>query len=140
MKTPKILVALLAGGALVSCTQTQQQYGLGGAAAGAAAGALLGDGSDDVLKGAALGTAAGVGTATYKESQQRNAGAYNTGGDYRVPPPAPVDNSNYKVATPTNRPGIVRSPYPPFTVVNVSALKTGDQARVPGSNLIFLVP
>jgi hypothetical protein len=24
--------------------------------------------------------------------------------------------------------------------VNVSALKSGDQARVPGSNLIFLVP
>ena len=114
MKTPKILVALLAGGALVSCTQTQQQYGLGGAA--------------------------GVGTAAYQESQQRNAGAYNTGGEYRVPPPAPVDNSNYKVATPTNRPGIVRSPYPPFTEVNVSALKSGDQARVPGSNLIFLVP
>ncbi|MDE0859703.1 MAG: hypothetical protein OSA93_06055, partial [Akkermansiaceae bacterium] len=124
----------------VSCTQTQQQYGLGGAAAGAAAGALLGDGSDGVLKGAALGAAAGVGTAAYQESQQRNAGAYNTGGDYRVPPPAPVDNSNYKVATPTNRPGIVRSPYPPFTEVNVSALKSGDQARVPGSNLIFLVP
>ena len=104
MKTPKILVALLAGGALVSCTQTQQKYGLGGAAASAA------------------------------------AGAYNPGGDYPVPPLAPVDNSNYKVATSTNRPGIVRSPYPPFTVVNVSALKTGDQARVPGSNLIFLVP
>jgi hypothetical protein len=144
MKTPKILVTLLAGGALVSCTQTQQQYGLGGAAAGAAAGALLGDGSDGILKGAALGAAAGVGTAAYKENQQRNAGAYNTGGDYRAPipiaPPAPVDTSNYKVATPTNRPGIVRSPYPPFSEVNVSALKTGDQARVPGSNQIFLVP
>ncbi|MDB4765359.1 hypothetical protein OAG05_01380, partial [Akkermansiaceae bacterium] len=86
MKTSRILVTLLAGGALVSCTQTQQQYGLGGAAAGAAAGALI-DGTDGMVKGAALGAAAGVGTAAYKENQQRQAGAYNTGGDYRAQSP-----------------------------------------------------
>ena len=138
MKTSRILVTLLAGGALVSCTQTQQQYGLGGAAAGAAAGAIIGDGSDGVLKGAALGAAAGVGTAAYKENQQQQAGAYNTGGDYQTPqaPAAPT----YKIATPTDTPGIVKSPYFPYTQVNVSALKSGDQARVPGSNNIFLVP
>ena len=134
MKTSRILVTLLAGGALVSCTQTQQQYGLGGAAAGAAAGALI-DGTDGLVKGAAIGAAAGVGTAAYKENQQQKTGAYNTGGDYQAPA-AP----SYKVATPTNTPGIVKSPYFPYTQVNVSALKSGDQARVPGSNNIFLVP
>ena len=137
MKTPKILVTLLAGGALVSCTQTQQQYGLGGAAAGAAAGAIIGDGSDGVLKGAALGASAGVGTAAYQENQQRQAGAFNTGGDIAATAPTAP---SYKVATPTDRPGIVKSPYFPYSEVNVSALKSGDQARVPGSDNIFLVP
>jgi len=140
MKTTRILVTLLAGGALVSCTQTQQQYGLGGAAAGAAAGALIGDGSDGIVRGAALGAAAGVGTAAYQENQQRQAGAYNTGGDYRTPAPAAPAAAGYKLAIPTDRPGIVKSPYYPFAEVNVSALKSGDQARVPGSNDIFVVP
>ncbi|MDA7537013.1 hypothetical protein N8538_00045 [bacterium] len=139
MKTSRILVTLLAGGALISCTQTQQQYGLGGAAAGAAAGAII-DGTDGMVKGAALGAAAGVGTAAYKENQQRQAGAYNTGGDYRAQSPVAPAAPSYKVATPTNRPGIVKSPYRPYAEVNVSALKSGDRARVPGSNDIFIVP
>lgn len=135
MKT-SLLFTLLTAGALVSCSQHQQNYALGGAAAGAAAGAILGDDSGDVVRGAALGAAAGAGTAAYQENQQRNAGAYNTGGDYTPVPQTPT----YKTATTTDQAGIVRSPYPPYQKVKVTGIKSGELAKVPGTNEIFLVP
>ncbi|MGJ8695517.1 MAG: hypothetical protein ACSHYF_04315 [Verrucomicrobiaceae bacterium] len=137
MKTSRLFLTVIVGGALVSCTQTQQQYGAGGALAGAAAGALLGDDSSDVIRGAAIGGAAGVGTAAYKENQNRKAGAYNTGGDYQTPvPQAP----GYLKGTPTNRAGIVRSPHAPYHEVNVSTFKSGELARDPYTKEVFLVP
>lgn len=141
MKTS--LITLLACGALlsgVSCSQNQQQYALGGAAAGAAAGAILGDNSSDIIKGAALGAAAGAGTAAYQENQRQQAGAYNTGGDYTPIPQTQQTTPQYKVATPTGKAGIVRSPYPPYGQVNISGIKSGGLAKVPGTNDVFLVP
>lgn len=139
MMKPSLLFTLIAAGALVSCSQHQQNYALGGAVAGAAAGAILGDDSGDVVRGAALGAAAGAGTAAYQENQQRNAGAYNTGGDYTPIPTAP-QSPQYKTAIPTDQAGIVTSPYPPYQKVRVSGLRSGELAKVPGTNNIFIVP
>ncbi|MEN8736988.1 MAG: hypothetical protein ABF328_08060 [Akkermansiaceae bacterium] len=139
MMKASLFFSLLTAGALVSCSQHQQNYALGGAAAGAAAGAILGDDSGDIFKGAALGAAAGAGTAAYQENQQRNAGAYNTGGDYAPIPQVP-QTPQYKTATPTDQAGVVRSPYPPYQKVRVLGLKSGERAKVPGTNDIFLVP
>lgn len=138
MKTS--LINFLAAGVLltgVSCTQNQQNHALGGAALGGLAGAVLGDDSRDIIKGAALGAAAGAGTAAYNENQNRNAGAYNTGGDYN---PIPLTEPQYKTAQPTGQAGIVRSPYPPYGKVNVSGFQSGQLAKVPGTNTIFKVP
>ncbi|MGC6426000.1 MAG: glycine zipper 2TM domain-containing protein [Akkermansiaceae bacterium] len=140
MMKSSLLLTLLAAGALVSCTQHQQNYALGGAAAGALAGAALGDDSSDVIRGAALGAAAGAGTAAYQENQQRNAGAYNTGGEYPPVSPAIPSTPLYKTAIPTEQAGVVRSPYPPFQKVRITGIQSGELAKVPGTNEIFIVP
>lgn len=136
---PSLLFTLLTAGALTSCSPHQQNYALGGAAAGAVAGAVLGDDSSDVLRGAAFGAAVGAGTAAYQENQQLNAGANNTGGNVPLVPPAP-ETPRYKTAIPTNQPGVVRSPYPPYQRVRISGLKSGELAKVPNTDQIFLVP
>jgi len=137
MKTTKILATGLISGALafVSCTPTQQQYGLGGAAAGAAAGALLGGDGSDIAKGAALGAAGGTGYAIYKEKQEnRNTSAI------APPPPAPVDTDNFPKAFTTDTPGIVISPYKPYDKVNVKNFRPGDLAKDPTTGKVFVVP
>lgn len=139
MKTTHFLAAGLTAGALtfVSCTPTQQQYGLGGAAAGAAVGALAGGDSSDVLKGAALGGAAGTGYAVYRERKQGNSRpAYNT------PPPATpqVDAEDYPTGYITNTPGIVVSPYKPHNKVNVKGFNPGQLAKDPTTGKVFVVP
>jgi len=140
MKTTQFLAAGLTAGALtfVSCTPTQQQYGLGGAAAGAAVGALAGGDSEDVLKGAALGGAAGTGYAVYRERQQNNNSrpVYNT-----PPPPTPqVNTQDYPAGYITETPGIVISPYEPNNKVNVKGFKPGQLAKDPTTGKIFVVP
>jgi len=139
MKFTRISLALLTGAALVSCTASQQQWGLGGAAAGAAAGAILGDDSDDIVRGAVIGGGAGVGAAAYKENQEKQSGAYNTGGETTPTAPAPTP-AKVPVATPTNTPGIVVSPFKPHNKVNVTGFKSGTKARDPYTKGIFLVP
>ncbi|YCM46436.1 hypothetical protein V2O64_10445 [Verrucomicrobiaceae bacterium 227] len=140
MKTPQFILAGLTAGALtlVSCTPQQQQYGIGGALGGAALGAIAGDDSSDVLKGAAIGGAGGVGVAAYQENRNKQNGAYNTGGDnYRAPAPT----TKYPTATRTSEPGVVISPYPPHNKVRVSNLKSGELAKESASSTkYFLVP
>lgn len=130
--------ALAAGAlALVSCTPTQQQYGAYGALGGAALGAVAGDDSSDILRGAAIGGAAGTGTAVYQEHRNKQSGAYNSGGDnYRAPAP----QTAYPAATRTETPGIVISPFPPHNKVNVSNFQSGNLAKDPTNKQIFLVP
>ncbi len=142
MKPLNITLAALASAALVSCTQTQQQWGLGGAAAGGVAGAILGDETSDIVRGAAIGGAAGVGGAAYKESQQNVSTPINT---QPVPTPpqvtAPVaPTPTIPTATTTNVAGIVVSPFPPHNKVNVTGFQSGAKARDPYTKGVFMVP
>ncbi|MDA7865571.1 hypothetical protein N9A70_02210 [Akkermansiaceae bacterium] len=138
MKTYKALAAGLTAGALtlVSCTPTQQKYGGGGAIAGGVGAAILGGDSTDIARAAAIGGAAGTGYAVYKERQNTNNGAYNSGGDI---PPAPA-TSNYPTAHQSGTPGIVISPHKPYNKVRVTGMNPGQLATDPTTNKIFVVP
>ncbi|MEJ6717501.1 MAG: hypothetical protein QNK82_03330 [Akkermansiaceae bacterium] len=144
MKTTQIIAAGLTAGALtlVSCTQSQQQYGLGGAAAGAAISAIVGGDGGDIAKSAAIGGAAGTGYAVYRENQNENRGAYNTGGDtYNQPAPAPQPTiPKYPTANHSDIAGVVVSPYEPYNKVRVTGFKPGDLAKDPTTGKIFVVP
>ncbi len=136
MKATKIIATLSAAGALamVSCSPAQQQYALGGAAAGAAVSAMTGGDTKNIFKAAAVGAAAGAGYKAYREHQN------NPGGTYTTPQgntPAPV---NYPTATRTQDPTVVVSPYKPYNKVRVSAFKPGDLAKDPTTQQIFVVP
>lgn len=134
MKTPQIIAVGLTAGALslVSCTPQQQQYGVGGALGGAALGAIAGGDSSDVLTGAALGAAGGVGVAAYQENKNQRQGAYNTGGDHSA--------SQYPKAFKTSTPGVVISPYKPHNKVRVTGMAPGSLAKDPDNKQIFMVP
>lgn len=138
MKTIKAFAASLTAVALtlVSCSPTQQKYALGGAAAGAAVAAVTGGDSTDIARSAAVGGAAGTGLALYKERQNSNNGAYNTGGDTT---PILVAE-DYPTAHPSGTPGIVISPHKPYNKVRVADLKPGQLATDPTTNKIFVVP
>ncbi len=140
MKMTPILAAALFGGALslVSCTPTQQTYGLGGAAAGAALGAITGGDTKDIVRGAAIGGAAGTGYAVYKE-RQTGATQPNV---VPLPPQAPpsAQPSNYPTAYPSGTPDVVISPYKPHNKVRVKDFKAGDLAQDPTTGKIFVVP
>ncbi len=58
---------------LVSCTPTQQTYGLGGAAAGGVAAVIAGGDSGDVARTAAITGAVGTGYAIWKEKQNQKS-------------------------------------------------------------------
>ena len=138
MKTPQFILAGLSAAALtfVSCTPQQQQYGIGGALGGAALGAIAGDDSSDIIKGAAIGGAGGVGVAAYQENKNKKAGAYNSGGDNYTAPAA----TSYPTATRTSDPGVVISPYSPYNKVRVTNFSSGQLAKDPENNKIFVVP
>ncbi len=144
MKLTRLSLALLSGVALVSCTATQQQWGLGGATAGGAAGAILGDDTADIVRGAVAGGAAGVGAAVYTENQQGSPAVVNPGQNV-IPASPPVAQTRIPTATLTNVPGIVVSPFAPYNKVNVTGFKSGSKARDPYTKTqahkgIFLVP
>ncbi len=144
MKTTQIIAAGLTAGALtlVSCTPTQQKYGLGGAAAGAAVSAMAGGDGSNIVKAAAIGGAAGTGYAVYREKQDENRGAYNTGGDtYNQPAPAPQPAApKYPAATRSSDPDVVVSPYKPYNKVRVTGFKPGQLAKDPTTDKIFVIP
>ena len=127
------------GLALTSCSTQQQQWGLGGAAAGAAAGAVFGDDSSDVIRGAAIGGAAGAGAAVYRENQNQNNGNVAPNFPNQTPRSIPQP-TGYPTATLTKDQGIVLSPYPPYNKVNVTGFQPGSKARDPYTKQIFLVP
>ncbi len=132
--------------AAVSCTQYQQQGAGLGALGGAALGAIAGDDSSDVIRGAAIGAAAGTGVAAYQENQNKKAGNYNNGGDnYRGPvssqPPAVPTAQRYPLAKVTTNPNLVQSPYPPHNIIDISKLGPNETiARDTSAGKIFRIP
>ena len=150
MKTYQTLVVALTTGTLtlVSCSPIQQQYGLGGAAAGAALSTITGGNRTDIARSAALGGAAGTGYAIYRERQNQNNGTYPSGSYTVAPPttaPAPTTasalvNRNYPTAQPTGTPGVVISPHKPYNKIRTTGLKPGQLATDPTTKKIFVVP
>lgn len=137
LRTTALGLTTAAALTLSSCTPGQQQGAGIGALGGGALGAIFGDDSDDVVRGAAIGAAAGAGAAALKENNDRKAGNYNTGGDQGPPPapkPKPKKTSKYPLATPiagtTNQ---VISPYKPHNVIDVKGFRTGQLARDPST-------
>ena len=141
MKTPATLAASLISGslALVSCTPNQQNYGLGGALAGGAAGAIVGGDTSDVVRGAAIGGAGGAAYGAYRDNQQQKV---------QPTPPAPTPpaprapsaGKTYPKAFPSGKPDIVISPYKPYNQIRVKGLKPGELGQDPRTGEIFVVP
>lgn len=128
--------------ALASCTQYQQQSAAVGALGGAAIGAIAGD-SEDVLRGAVIGAAAGTGYGALRENQEKAKTkstptpkpTYNAGESNRQP-----SDVGYPNAKLTGTKGFVLSPYPPYNVVNVKGFNSGELARDTSTGKIFRVP
>ena len=59
-----------------------------------------------------------------------------------VPPPSttPSSNGNYPLATRTNNPNQVISPYEPFEHIDITGFRSGQLARDPSNKKIFRVP
>lgn len=140
-----LAVAGAAALTMTSCTQYQQQGAAVGALGGAAIGAIAGDGSDDVVRGAAIGAAAGAGAAALKEEHDRRQDPYAPNDPYGSPEPLPAPEpaapaSKYPTATRSDNPNLVISPYKPHNVIDVTGFKSGQLAKDPSNNRIFVIP
>lgn len=133
-----------------SCTPYQQQGAAVGALGGAALGALAGDDGGDVVRGAAIGAAAGTGVTAYQEERQRRSNATpNNNQSYQQPapqssyqPPAtipstpsrsPSSSGSYPVATAGITPNTAISPYAPYNVLDITGYKAGDKVCDPST-------
>jgi hypothetical protein len=102
-----------------------------GAAYGAGAGALIGAAATGNVRGAAIGAAAGAATGALvghaiQEDQARQYG--------------PAPEGGYPVASWSDTPGLVVSPYPPNRLVDVRGIPRGALVRDPASGGIFRKP
>lgn len=119
-------VAVMSVG-LTSCDTPAGQ----GAGIGAATGAVIGGLATGRVRYAAAGAAAGAlaGTLVGLAVEHQNAEAYG-------PPP----RGGYPVATPTDRRGIVVSPYPPYHEIDITGARRGDLIRDPSNGRLFAQP
>ena len=130
-RSSKIVVLLvgaaMAGTGLTSCDSPAGQ----GAAIGAGAGAVIGGLATGRVRYAAAGAAAGAlaGTLVGLAVEHSNAEAYG-------PPP----RGGYPVATPTDRKGILISPYPPYHEIDVTGARHSDLIRDPSNGQLFVQP
>lgn len=142
---------LTVGLAAVSCTPQQQQGAGLGALGGAALGAIAGDDSSDVIRGAAIGAAVGTGAAAYQENRNKRVGNFNNGGDIYKAPQAPAapkppavtapPKPEYPLAKVTTNPNLVQSPYPPHNIIDISKLGPNETlARDTSAGKIFRIP
>ncbi len=126
--------SLAAGWVAVACTGlTGCDTPTGqGAGIGAAGGAIIGGLATGRVRDAAIGAAAGalagalVGNAVERSQAQQAYG----------PPP----RGGYPVATPTDRPGIVVSPYRPYHEIDVRGARRDDLIRDPSCDRLFAQP
>jgi hypothetical protein len=143
MDTKKIILASILTASLISCTPTQQQGAGLGVLGGGVLGALTGNGSQSVVKGAAVGAAVGVGLAALKESQNRGYN-HNQSNHYDQQrsnyDQQRSQSSRYPYAERTNNRYQVISPYSPYNVVDVRGFSSGELVRDPSTNQIFRVP
>ena len=126
-------ISLAAGWAAVVCTGlTGCDTPTGqGAGIGAAGGAIIGGLATGRVRDAAIGAAAGAlaGALVGNAVERSNAEAYG-------PPP----RGGYPVATPTDRRGIVVSPYRPYHEIDVRGARRDDLIRDPSCGRLFAQP
>ncbi len=120
------LVATLPLG-LTSCDTPVGQ----GAGIGAASGAVIGGLATNRVRGAAAGAAIGaVAGGLVGLAVQQNQAA-----NYGSPPPG-----GYPMATPTERPGYVISPFAPYYEIDTRGVPRGALVRDPSCGRLFVKP
>jgi predicted small secreted protein len=125
-------LGLISGVALLALTLNSCDTPRGaGAGYGAAAGAIIGGAATGRVRGAAIGAAAGAAAGTLIGSAIQEDEARRT-----APPPP----SGYPFGRPTGSYGFVRSPYPPYRIVDVRGIPPGELVRDPASDGIFRNP
>ena len=102
-----------------------------GAAAGAAGGALIGGLATNRVGGAVVGGALGALTGALIG----NAVDASNAREYGPPPP-----NGYPVARPTDRRGLVLSPYAPYHEIDATGIPHGALVRDPSCNRLFVNP
>jgi predicted small secreted protein len=102
-----------------------------GAGYGAAAGAIIGGAATGRVRGAAIGAVAGAATGALIGA------AIEADEARRTYPPPP---GGYPFASRTGTFGFVRSPYPPYRIVDVRGIPRGELVRDPSSGGIFRNP
>ena len=135
---PAISIALLSAFTFTGC-ETTGQSALAGAATGAAVGGLLHGRGSDALAGAAIGAASGALIGHVAKGQRERAydDGYNEGrGDrgehYR--------EERYPVGSRTGQYGLVRSPFSPGNLIDVSDIPRGAKVVDPSCDRIFINP
>ena len=139
---PAISLALLGAFTFTGC-ETTGQSALAGAATGAAIGGLLHGRGSDALAGAAIGAAGGalIGHVAKQERERAYGDGYYDGrgnrGDreYRG-----YERSSYPVGRRTGRYDLVRSPYSPGNLIDVSGIPRGAKVVDPSCDRIFINP
>jgi osmotically inducible lipoprotein OsmB len=132
---PLVSATLLVAMTFSSC-ETPGQSAVAGAATGAAIGGLLHGRGSDALAGAAIG--AGAGYLLGKVAQEDRRARYYDGYDARV-----VEvhhHGRYPLGEMTNRYGFVRSPYRPFSLIDVRGIPRGAKVVDPSTDRIFINP
>ncbi|HJT81483.1 MAG TPA: glycine zipper domain-containing protein [Chthoniobacterales bacterium] len=125
-------LGFVSGAALLALTFNSCDTPTGrGAAYGAAAGAIIGAAATGNARAASIGAAAGAaaGALTGRIIQEEQAA--------RTAPPPP---GGYPWGRRTGTYGLVRSPYPPNRLVDVSDIPPGELVRDPASGGIFRNP
>ncbi len=126
---------------IFSGCETTGQSALAGAATGAAIGGLLHGRGSDALAGAAIGAASGAILGhVAKEQRERSydQGYYDARGDGRYRE-REYDRS-YPYGYRTGRYGLVRSPYAPGNLIDVSGIPHGAKVVDPSCDRIFRNP
>ncbi len=123
-----IIGALASALALASCDTPVGE----GAGYGAAGGAIIGGIAGGSVRNAAIGAAAGAGLGALIGAivQDSDRDRY-----YRSAPPG-----GYPVGRETQYPGIVRSPYYPHNLIDVSRIPPGALVMDPSVNRPFIRP
>ncbi|HEY0790812.1 MAG TPA: glycine zipper domain-containing protein [Chthoniobacterales bacterium] len=128
----KVRTTLLAAVAAVGCLNSCDTYEGRGAAYGAGTGAIIGGLATNRVHGAATGAAigAGVGALVGALIHENEREQY-----YRSAPP-----EGYPYAQRTGYPGVVRSPFYPYNLIDVHGIPPGALVLDPSVNRPFLRP
>ena len=129
---PLLPLALIGAFTFTGC-ETTGQSALLGAATGAAIGGSLHGRGDQALAGAAIGAASGalLGHLAKHERERSYEEGYYAGSGYR---------DRYPVGHRTGQYGLVRSPYEPGNLIDVSGIPHGAKVVDPSCERIFINP